>query len=643
MMTKYFRVGKLLSIILLSLSSSLNAQTYTVTSTSMGGPSSLNTIMTNAIIAANSGSSVVIYLNAGATIPVTTPLPILNHDSGSISILKHPLSNAHEGIIASGPSGPHGFVIQAKGAVVIEDILIKGFPSDGIHIQCAATSSTEGNIDINGNSFENNGTGIFFSAYIDYEITNLNINNNDFSCVSPSANGIRIETGFDLFGNDFNFANINISQNSISNFQYGIRIWNYETNVKNIGSLVIDNNIIQNCQTGISMIRHNENWVITNNTLSNDKIGIAMFSHHIPAYPSVFAYNFDFIEGVENYNNDFVNCYLYSYYLGHIDNINISNVEDIEGTITVGYLGIPVTISECLIKKPIDYDAGVFGPFEPIKLTGGNGGIHSANPTSAILIGTDLTVNYELPGLNFSTNGPFIIEFFVANSDNSLLQFIGNQTVSSSLASYTATFSNVLLLGGDRIGISVTSVGGTKLGTSNVAFIEIDYTPLPCDPCHSFTPIPGEEYWISAWVNVDYGSQQKTYNNGTGGVYLELTFNGGTIPGPTLFPTGEIIDGWQRVVGKFTVPTGAIDITLDLNAHPQFDTYFDDIRIHPFNASMKSYVYDGETFWLVSELDDNNYATYYEYDEEGGLIRIKKETERGIVTIQETRSSTVKQ
>ena len=79
-----------------------------------------------------------------------------------------------------------------------------------------------------------------------------------------------------------------------------------------------------------------------------------------------------------------------------------------------------------------------------------------------------------------------------------------------------------------------------------------------------------------------------------------------------------------------------------LVAHSDVDTYFDDIRIHPFNGSMKSYVYDGETFWLTSELDDNNYATFYEYDEEGGLIRIKKETARGIVTIQETRSNTIK-
>nr|MBP7556805.1 hypothetical protein [Chitinophagaceae bacterium] len=67
--------------------------------------------------------------------------------------------------------------------------------------------------------------------------------------------------------------------------------------------------------------------------------------------------------------------------------------------------------------------------------------------------------------------------------------------------------------------------------------------------------------------------------------------------------------------------------------------YVDDIRIHPFNANMKSYVYDPVNLRLLSELDANNYARFYEYDEEGTLIRTKAETEKGIKTITETRSA----
>jgi hypothetical protein len=67
--------------------------------------------------------------------------------------------------------------------------------------------------------------------------------------------------------------------------------------------------------------------------------------------------------------------------------------------------------------------------------------------------------------------------------------------------------------------------------------------------------------------------------------------------------------------------------------------YFDDIRIHPFNADMKTYVYDPQTLRLMAELDENNYATFYNYDEEGQLIRVKKETVQGVKTIKETRTS----
>ena len=174
-----------------------------------------------------------------------------------------------------------------------------------------------------------------------------------------------------------------------------------------------------------------------------------------------------------------------------------------------------------------------------------------------------------------------------------------------------------------------------------------------CDTCNSFKPTPGERYWLSAWVKVDEPFQVKSYNplNLNNSInlppasiqdpYIELDFFGSATT-VQLFPTDEIIDGWQRVVGEFTIPTNTFDLLVILYAEDAHDTYFEDIRIHPFNASMKSYVYDGETFWLVSELDDNNYATFYEYDQEGGLIRIKKETSRGVVTIQETRSNTVK-
>jgi hypothetical protein len=104
----------------------------------------------------------------------------------------------------------------------------------------------------------------------------------------------------------------------------------------------------------------------------------------------------------------------------------------------------------------------------------------------------------------------------------------------------------------------------------------------------------------------------------------------------------EIIDGWQRVELEFTVPTSATDIRVSFQNTGIKDTYIDDIRIHPFNSSLKSYVFDPITLRLSAELDERNFATFYEYDIEGQLSRIKKETERGVMTVQEARQNSSK-
>ncbi|WP_428741888.1 PKD domain-containing protein, partial [Tenacibaculum sp.] len=110
-------------------------------------------------------------------------------------------------------------------------------------------------------------------------------------------------------------------------------------------------------------------------------------------------------------------------------------------------------------------------------------------------------------------------------------------------------------------------------------------------------------------------------------------------------PEGAIIDGWQRIIGEFTIPADANLLNIDLKSKVQnvgVNIYFDDIRVQPFKSNIKTFVYHPETQRLMSELDENNYATFYEYDLEGGLVRVKKETEKGVYTIQETRSGNVK-
>jgi len=163
---------------------------------------------------------------------------------------------------------------------------------------------------------------------------------------------------------------------------------------------------------------------------------------------------------------------------------------------------------------------------------------------------------------------------------------------------------------------------------------------LPCTDCiGSFNPEPGKKYLVSSWVREDNAGPLVTnFTNPS----LRLSFQDTTTMHnittlSDIFPSGDIIDGWQRIEQEFIVPADAASINIKMNCAAG-DCLFDDIRVFPFDGTMKSYVYDPISLKLVAELDERNYATLYEYDEEGKLIRVKKETERGIMTIKESRN-----
>ncbi len=157
---------------------------------------------------------------------------------------------------------------------------------------------------------------------------------------------------------------------------------------------------------------------------------------------------------------------------------------------------------------------------------------------------------------------------------------------------------------------------------------------LDCEECiGSFAPIPGKKYVISAWAKEANAPATKTsYTTPK----IHVQFLPGGFAGP-FSPKGLIIDGWQRIEEVFTIPSNATNIKLRLTS-TSGDVYYDDIRIFPFDGNMKSFVYDPVTLRLSAELDEQNYATFYEYDEEGKLVRVKKETEKGVMTIQENKT-----
>lgn len=162
------------------------------------------------------------------------------------------------------------------------------------------------------------------------------------------------------------------------------------------------------------------------------------------------------------------------------------------------------------------------------------------------------------------------------------------------------------------------------------------YTLQECDCVGNFSPSPGKKYVFSAWVREDRPPTALAFTDPKVEIWAganKYTFQ----------TSGDIIEGWQRIYGEFDIPPDVDRLAMNLYPGTAL-TFYDDLRIHPFDASFKAYGYDPKTLRFMYELDDNNYFTKYEYESRSGrLERVKKETERGVMTIQETRFSNAKE
>jgi YD repeat-containing protein len=144
---------------------------------------------------------------------------------------------------------------------------------------------------------------------------------------------------------------------------------------------------------------------------------------------------------------------------------------------------------------------------------------------------------------------------------------------------------------------------------------------------------PNKEYIISAWVKLQDANNndikdKHTYKDGNN--YFKI----GTTD---IHPVGPIVEGWQKVEGTFSLPSSnSFDINVFVKNNHQL--LVDDIRIFPKDGNIQTYVYDPINYRVTEVLDNNNFYTRYEYDEEGNLIILKKETIKGVKTLQESRS-----
>ncbi len=161
-----------------------------------------------------------------------------------------------------------------------------------------------------------------------------------------------------------------------------------------------------------------------------------------------------------------------------------------------------------------------------------------------------------------------------------------------------------------------------------------------CDCINAFSPNPGE-YVIGAWV------KQSVANGGLIQVAITDDSNGATLFSTSFGTSSIALDGWQRIEGTFTIPSsipvGSSTITVSLVNNAGSEVYFDDFRMHPFLAGMVTTVYDPNTLLKIASHDGYNYTTFYHYDENNQLVRVRVETSEGIKTISESEMSVYKQ
>ncbi len=170
--------------------------------------------------------------------------------------------------------------------------------------------------------------------------------------------------------------------------------------------------------------------------------------------------------------------------------------------------------------------------------------------------------------------------------------------------------------------------------------------------------IEGKEYQFSGWFSTAnnqslqmihstagyFQSQFKVeFVNESNAVLSSITYNESDIL------SGTFIDEWQKFTLNFVMPAGAKYARIVLPRTKEVDdpaspgsflqyALYDDLRIQPRDGVMDCYVYNNQNQRLEAELDANNYATFYYYDDEGNLFLVKKETAKGIITVQESRS-----
>ena len=128
--------------------------------------------------------------------------------------------------------------------------------------------------------------------------------------------------------------------------------------------------------------------------------------------------------------------------------------------------------------------------------------------------------------------------------------------------------------------------------------------------------IRGTDYRASVWV----------HKNSPGTSYLKANVDG------TLTSSQKLVGvygDWKLYYLDFNVPANTQSFTVYVEASGN-EVYVDDFRVSPFEAVVNSYTYDNVGL-VTAIINNDNFATKYEYDPAGRLIATYRETPKGFV------------
>lgn len=164
----------------------------------------------------------------------------------------------------------------------------------------------------------------------------------------------------------------------------------------------------------------------------------------------------------------------------------------------------------------------------------------------------------------------------------------------------------------------------------------------------------GNGFLVRLWAkNELQGDRSNVVNFGLGTGAIQVALKSPVNGGPIITSTSEKIVAqvgeWKLLEYYFTPldlkPNGnaAIFQNFDLQLSTVQNVnqvIVDDVRIQPYQAELNTNVYDSKSFRLQASFGTEHFATFYQYNGEGQLVRKLIETERGLKVVQEGQTYT---